>query len=278
MRDRRGSTTKASSLPSSRMRTVTQRKVLLTGAEGTIGSAVRRKLSRRYKLIPITRTEQNFPSFVADIADLAAIEPAFAGVDAVVHLAGASAVKAEWEDVLRDNIIGTYNVFEAASRAGAERVVFASSNHVIGMYEVDHAPQLYDLGDVRTYDHRVEIRPDSPYAVSKVFGEALGRYYVERRGLRVFCLRIGSVSDEEDSAMRTKLSSAPAGPGTVARARMRAVWLSKRDCAHLIERCLEVEDVRWAVVYGTSNNPRQFLDLSHARAVLGYSPRDGAPI
>lgn len=237
---------------------------------------MRHRLSQRYELIPVTRTEQDFPSYVADIADLAAIEPAFAGVDAVVHLAGASAVKAHWEDVLPNNVIGTYNVFEAASRAGAERVVFASSNHVIGMYEIEHAPQLYDLEDERVYDHRVEIRPDSLYGVSKAFGEALGRHYVDRRGLRVFCLRIGSVSDEDDSAMRTKMSSVSGRFDAGGRARMRAVWLSQRDCVHLIERCLEVEGVRWAVVYGISNNPRQFWDLSHARAVLGYSPRDAA--
>ena len=138
-----------------------QLRVLVTGAEGTIGTAVRRELGDRYELVSLTRGPEDFPSHVADIAELEAIEPAFAGCDAVVHLAASASVDSSWDDVLPNNLVGTYNVFEAARRQGVERVVYASSNHAVAMYEVDGAPELYRLDDPRVYDHTVEVRPDS---------------------------------------------------------------------------------------------------------------------
>ncbi len=251
------------------------RRVLVTGAEGTIGTAVREHLGDRYELASLTLTPQEFPSHVADIADLEAIQPAFENVDAVVHLAASADLEAPWEDVLHNNIVGTYNVFEAAHRAGLSRIVFASSNHTIGMYELDGAPALYDPVDERSYDHTAEIRPDSLYGVSKAYGEALGRMYMERYGLRVFCLRIGAVRENDD----------PTVPATSPlidldaegqRNRLRAVWLSRRDCAELIAACLDAEDVDWAVVYGVSGNERRFWDLTHARELLGWEPQDAA--
>jgi len=256
---------------------MTSRRVLVTGAEGTIGAAVREHLAQRYELSSLTLTVQEFPSHVADISELDAIRPAFENVDAVVHLAASPAIETPWDDVLRNNIVGTYNVFEAAHAAGVERVVFASSNHAVGMYELDGAPELYDAGDERSYDHEAELRPDSLYGVSKAYGEALGRYYVERRGLRVFCLRIGAVRASDDPTLPSDnpLIDLDADGR---RNRMRAVWLSRRDCAELIARCLEVDDVRWAVVYGVSGNPRRFWDLDHARDLLGWEPQDAAPL
>ena len=257
------------------------RRVLVTGAEGVIGTAVREHLGERYDLRALTREPADFPSHVADIADLDAIQPAFAGMDAVVHLAASPSVETPWEEILPNNLIGTYNVFEAARRAGVGAVVFASSNHAIGMYELDGAPELYELDDPRVYDHTVEVRPDSLYGVSKVYGEALGRYYAERHDLRVHCLRIGAVRAGDDPLDPAVLASPPAlldlPTAEERRQRMRAVWLSRRDCAQLIARCLEAEHVPWAVVYGVSANPRRFWDIEHARALLGYEPQDRAP-
>ena len=256
-----------------------KQRVLVTGATGVIGRAVYRHLSDRYELHALTRRPADIPSHVADIADLEAILPAFAGMDAVVHLAASSSVAAPWADVLHNNLIGTYNVFEAARRQGVEAVVFASSNHAIGMYEVEAAPAIYALDDPRVYDHTAEIRPDSPYGVSKAYGEALGRYYQEMFGLRVYCLRIGTVRADDDprhpsvAASSFWLNLTPAQKF----ARLRATWLSQRDCAELIAACLEATHLPWAVVYGISDNPRKFWDISHAREVLGWVPRDGAP-
>ncbi len=252
-------------------------RVLVTGAEGTIGTAVREHLGGRFELVSLTLTPQEFASHVADIADLDAILPAFEGVDAVVHLAASPAIETPWEDVLRNNLVGTYNVFEAARLAGASRVVFASSNHAVGMFELDGAPGLYRADDDRRYDHTAEVRPDSLYGVSKAYGEALGRFYNERHGLRVFCLRIGSVTAADDPTAQSENPLLDLD-AEERKNRMRAVWLSRRDCAELIGRCLQVEDVRWAVVYGVSANPRRFWDLEHARELLGWEPQDSAPL
>ena len=258
-----------------------RKRVLVTGAEGTIGAVVRQYLADRYELRPLTRSPVPFPSHVADIADFDAIAPAFEGIDAVVHLAASPAVETPWAEILPNNLIGTYHVFEAARRANVGRVVFASSNHVIGMDEIANAPAIYDPADGRVFDHTAEPRPDSLYGVSKLFGEGLGRYHVERHGMAVVCLRIGTVRAEDDPTDPALLASVPEPlafltPEERAR-RMRATWLSRRDCAELIAAALEAE-VRWAVVYGVSANPRRFWDIAHARRVLGWAPRDAAPL
>jgi NAD+ dependent glucose-6-phosphate dehydrogenase len=258
-----------------------KKKVLVTGATGVIGRAVREMLSDRYELHYLTRSLADFPSHVADITDLDAIQPAFEGMDAVIHLAASSSVESTWDEILPNNLIGTYNVFEAANRAGVATVVFASSNHTIGVYEIEGAPELYELDDRRVYDHTVDVRPDSLYGMSKVYGEALGRYYVDMHGMRVFNLRIGSVREADDPV---DPSIGDASPPLLSLEtpeqrynRMRGTWLSRRDCCELIARCLDNEDLNWAVVYGISDNPRQFWDISHAKEILGYDPKDSAP-
>lgn len=244
-----------------------------------IGHLIRRHLSDEYDLRLITRRPIDFPSLITDLTDLGAVVSAFEGADAVIHLAAAATVEAPWGAVLDANLIGAYNVFEAARRVGVELVVFASSNHTIGMYEVENAPDLYRLDNDACWDEHADIRPDSLYGASKIFGEALGRYYADVHGLRVICLRIGSVLADDDP----RSERVAAGPGwmkldtTGALARLRATWMSQRDCAALMRRCLEATDVRWAVAYGISNNPRQFWDLTSAREILGFTPLDRAP-
>jgi nucleoside-diphosphate-sugar epimerase len=253
--------------------------VLITGAEGRVGIALRKHLADRYDFRYLTRGPADFPSYVADIADLNAILPAFQGVDAVVHLAAVVAWEAPWDVILHSNIIGTRNVFEAARQCNVGAVVYASSNHTIGMYEKEQSPGLYALDNPRLYDHTAEVRPDSLYGVSKVFGEAIGRYYADNFGMRVYCLRIGTLRKDDDPCS-PGVAASPGWPHLTAKQkyeRLRATWLSHRDCAELVACCLEAETVPWAVVYGISDNPRQFWDLSHARRLLGYQPRDRAP-
>lgn len=264
------------------MATPKKKRVLITGAEGQIGTALREYLADRYDLVCLTHSPKDFPSFVADVADLDSILPAFEGVDAVAHFAGSASMSSPWEKLLPNNIVGTYNVYEAARRTGVGCVIYASSNHAVGMYEVDGSPEIFELDDPRSIDHTVEFRPDTLYGVSKVFGEGVARYFLERHGIRSFCLRIGATRDDDD----------PTGPRVTAGSpdhlnlttveqrlkRMRHAWLSRRDCAQLVARCIDADDVKWAVVYGISNNPRQFWDISHARELLGYDPKDSAPV
>jgi nucleoside-diphosphate-sugar epimerase len=256
-----------------------RRRLLITGAEGIIGTVLRERLAERFELRFLTRTPAPFESRVADISDLDAIAPAFSGIDSVIHLAASSAVESTWEELLPANIVGAYNVYEAAARSDVPQVVFASSNHAVGMYEVDGAPDIYEPGDPRCYDHTVEVRPDSLYGVSKAFGEALGRYYTERRGLRVICLRIGSIQPNDDPDRPARLEAAPEKPLTPEqeRARTRALWLSHADCARLVTAAVEADAVRFGIVYGISDDPGRFFDLEHARRLIGYVPFDRPP-
>jgi len=256
------------------------KRVLVTGANGTIGRLVRERLADRYQLTYLTHRPADYLSHVADIADLDAILPAFEGIDAVVQLAASVSVLSPWSEVLPANFIGTYNVYEAARRNGVDCVVFASSNHAVGMYEVEAAPGIYALDDPRVVDHRADLRPDSYYGVSKAYGEALGRYYVENHGLRVLCLRIGTVRADDDPRspeIATANSWLPLTPEQ-AYDRLRSTWLSHRDCAQLIARSLDADHVRFGIYYGISNNPRQFWDIEHARREIGYAPEDAAPL
>lgn len=251
---------------------------MLTGADGLIGRVLRRELADRYDFRLLTRSPIDEPSHVADISDLEAIEPAFEGADAVVHLAASSAVDSDWEDVLPANIVGAYNVFESARRQGVAQVVYASTSHVVGMYEREAVPDIYDLDDPRRFDADVTPRPDSLYGASKGLGELLGRLYAERHGLRVICLRIGMIVDDEPLRPPADRHALDTDSDEISGwLRTRAIWLSQRDCAQLVDRALSADDVRWAVVYGTSDNQRQIWDLSGARDLLGYRPQDSAP-
>lgn len=259
------------------------KRVLITGAEGLIGTVLRERLPDEYELRSLTwKPVEGLESHVGDIADFAAIRPAFDGIDAVVQLAGHATMDATWEQALHSNIIGVRNVFEAAVQAGVERVIFASSNHAVGMFETDGMPTIYRPGQTEypMVDHHVPLRPDSNYGVSKAFGEAIGRYYAENFGLTVLCLRIGSVIPDDD----------PYGPVTAQTAfwldlsledrrwRKASTWLSHRDTTHLVERCLAADLPRghFDIFYGVSNNAGRFWDLDHAAAVIGFHPQDRA--
>ena len=222
------------------------RRILLTGASGEIGSRLRLLLRPVYELVltglvPPANLEPDEIFIQADLADAAAVEAAAQGVEGIVHLGGQSG-EAPWEPILRANISGTYNVYEAARRQGVKRVVFASSNHVVGFY-----PRSRRIGT------DVLPLPDTRYGVSKAFGEALGALYAHKFGLGVFCIRIGNVSD------------APADE------RRLAIWLKPEDLVSLIRIGLEREGLVYEVVYGVSDNARGWWDNSRARE-LGYRP------
>jgi nucleoside-diphosphate-sugar epimerase len=255
------------------------KRVLITGASGLIGGILRERLAGRYELVGLARRPEEFPHFIGDINDLESLLPAFAGVDAVVHMAGVPHVAAPWADVITTNINGTHNVYEAAVRQGVGAVIFASTNHTVSWWEAEAGPELYNLDHPAVFSPDIPLRPDSFYGVSKAAGETLGRYYSDVHGLRVFCLRIGWVLSNDDPATQD-VSGEVAPPLTAdeVRRRLRAIYLSHRDCAELVRCCLDADHVRFGVYYGVSNNPRLFYDLTNARDELGYHPRDSAPV
>jgi uronate dehydrogenase len=226
-------------------------KILVTGAAGGVGTRLRKLLKGVYPSIrwsDLRRpddvgTDEDFVT--ADLADLAAVEKIVAGVDGIVHLGGYS-IEGPWDTILQSNIVGTYNLFEAAHRASVKRVVFASSNHALGFY-----PRAQRVGV------NVTVRPDSRYGVSKAFGEAIGALYADKHGLRVTCLRIGNVGD------------AP-----VDRRRL-AIWLKPEDLVQLIRIGLEHPDIRFEIFYGVSDNSASWWDNSNARR-YGYHPQGKA--
>ena len=251
--------------------TMAGKKVLVTGAAGRIGGIVLRTLGSRYELSALDRSEvEGVPSLAADLADLDAISPAFEGQDAVVHLGAEPSGGAPWESVLPNNIVGTYNVMEACRLAGVRRVVFASTNHVVGYYPEKDDPyravfegRLHDAPRPFPLLTAEQMRPDCLYGVSKAFGEALGSLYWDRYGISFIALRIGGLSMEEGWQRQSY-------PGL-------AMWLSHRDAAQLIERGIDAPDsVGFLVVYGISNNALRVHEIETAERVLGFRPRDDA--
>jgi nucleoside-diphosphate-sugar epimerase len=268
-------------------------KVLVTGAYGQCGTALIDHLDGRaeYEFTYLNRSDRpaehqygGFETHVADVADYGAMRPAFEGQDAVVHLAAFPKTGGSWDDVFEPNVVGMYNTLEAAREAEVESVVFGSTNHVVGMYEVENAPELYEPDFELTVDHTDPRRPDSYYGTSKSFGEDLGRYYVENYDYpeRFYALRIGNVSfAEEDDPYASAEKAVESGSlerGSEAYertvARMKAMWHSRRDFAHEVDCCLRDESVEFDVFYGVSDNDRRWLDIEHAREVIGYDPRD----
>jgi nucleoside-diphosphate-sugar epimerase len=240
--------------------------VLVTGLGGVIGGAMREHLGDRYDLRGLGRRPGpgGVPWTVGDIGDFDAIRPAFAGVDAVVHLAAVLGGRAELDPYVRGNVVGTYNVFEAARRAGVRRVVFASSGAVISGIEKDEPYASFIEGRAPaapTLTHTSPLRPAGLYGCSKVWGEVLARHYADAHRMSMLCLRIGRVKPEDR----------PTEP------REFAVWCSRRDIARMIGACLDAPlDLRFDIFYVTSRNRRGYRDLEHARKVLGWTPLDSA--
>ena len=225
--------------------------VLITGAAGGIGSRLRQLLKGVYPHIRWSdiqtpadlAADEEF--MAADLADLAQVEKIVAGIDGIVHLGGFS-VEGPWETIHKSNIVGCYNLFEAAYRANVKRVVFASSNHAVGFYPRD-----------KTIGVNVTVRPDSRYGVSKAFGEALGALYADKHGLRVTCIRIGNFGDAPLDKRRL------------------SIWLKPEDLVQLIRIGLEHRDIHFEIFYGASDNEAAWWDNSNAKR-FGYKPQGKA--
>jgi len=248
-------------------------KIAVTGAAGLIGRSLQAALARDYDVVGIDLRDADVN---ADVRDLPALECAFAGCSTVVHLAGISSVEATWLEVSEINVGGTYNAFEAARRANVKRVIFASSNHAVGMYEIQGGASLYEPGAGVAVGAADALRPDSLYGVGKVFGEALGRYYSDAFGLQVTCVRIGSIlagDSPTDPALGVP-SFLPHLKPDEGRKRYAATWMSQRDFTRLV-RAILAHDVSFAIVYGVGDNLTRFWDLEPGRATFGFWPLDG---
>jgi uronate dehydrogenase len=225
--------------------------VVVTGASGGIGTRLRQLLPAVYpnirwsdRVVPADLSANE--TFVkADLAVMSEVEAAIEGAQGIVHLGGFS-IEGPWETILDANIIGCYNLFEAARRRGVERIVFASSNHAMGFY-----PRQRRVGI------EAPVRPDSRYGVSKAFGEALAAFYAYKHGLRVASIRIGNFGEAPIDERRL------------------AIWLKPEDLVQLIRIGLEHPDVRCEIFYGASDNARSWWD-NGAAFRFGYRPQGHA--
>lgn len=270
---------------------------LITGCYGRVGTALIDHLYdlTEYKFSLLNRSDRpnnhpygGYDTIIADVADYEPVRDALEGQEAVIHMAAYPYTDGTWDDVLEPNIIGMYNILEACRQEEVKTVVFGSTNHVMGKYELENAPEIYSQEFGLVLDHTDPVRPDSFYATTKVFGEALGRYYVENYEYpkQFYALRIGSVREEEyDHPYGDVVSGfdvdasvdADENPEKLRERkvnRMKGMWQSRRDCAHMVDCCLQDNSVTFDVFYGVSDNRRRWFDLEHARAVLGYDPQD----
>ena len=226
-------------------------RLLLTGAAGGLGRVLRKSLApfaqtlRLSDIADMGEAAAHEEIVHCDLADKAAVNALVSGVDAIVHMGGLSTEHA-FEEILEANIKGVFHLYEAARRHQVKRVIFASSNHVIGFHK---------QGDV--IDANCAKRPDSYYGLSKSFGEDLSRFYFDRYGIETACLRIGSSFPEAKDR------------------RMLVTWLSYRDLTELIRCCLFAPTLGHTIVYGASDNRDKWWDNSLA-AHLGFKPQDSS--
>lgn len=226
-------------------------RVLLTGADGSLGRVLRKGLRGEWPVLrlshrrPFGDTETGEEIVLANLDIFGEVDAAMDSVDAVIHMGG-MADEGPWKTIEKNNILGAYNVFEAARHHGVERIVYASSNHITGYYRRD-----------RNLNGTEPPRPDSLYAVGKAFGEALGRMYADKYGLSVVNLRIGTCREYPVNL------------------RMLSTWFSFRDLVQLVRICVEAPDLHFETVWGVSGNTRGWWDNRVAYR-LGYRPRDNA--
>ncbi|TBW04381.1 NAD(P)-dependent oxidoreductase [Azotobacter chroococcum] len=229
-------------------------RLLLTGAAGNLGKVLRESLRPYARILRLSDISPMAPAagdheevVTCDLADKAAVHALTEGVNAIVHFGGLS-VERRFEEILEANIRGTFHIYEAARRHGIRRVVFASSNHVIGFYKQS---EKLDAGVVH--------RPDGYYGLSKAYGEDMASFYFDRYGIETVSIRIGSSFDEAQNR------------------RMLSTWLSYRDLTDLIGRALFTPNVGHTIVYGASNNRDQWWD-NRLAAHLGFEPQDSSEI
>ncbi len=227
------------------------RNLLLTGAAGLLGAALRPRLASKAGLLrstdiaPMADPAPNEELVQADLGEPGAATGLVAGMDAIVHFGGISKER-DFASIARVNINGLQALYEAARLARVRRVVFASSVHAVGYY-----PQT------EVIDTRAPTRPDSFYGLGKVFGEALAQLYWEKHGLETVSVRIGSCEPVPSNRRHLR------------------TWLSFDDLMQLVERSLTVPRVGHTIIYGMSDNAESFWD-NRLAAPLGYRPKDSA--
>jgi nucleoside-diphosphate-sugar epimerase len=239
------------------------RKLLITGAAGRIGSFLTEQWRERYDLrLTDARQPKNtfgFPYTQADVSDFAAVRALCDGIDTVIHLGADPRMEAPWETLLPSNVIGAYNVFEAAHQAGCRRVVFASSINAVFGYPPD-----------QQINTQMPVNPINLYGATKCWGEALARYYSNAHKMSSLCLRFAAVSYRPGQDPNYNNRYDVSHPYI-------DIILTMEDLTQLVTAAVEAkDDLLFGVFHGVSNNRWKRMDLTDTRAILGYDPQDDA--
>lgn len=242
-------------------------KVLVTGASGLIGGLTLKHLADSYEFSAVNRRAvKGVPCLRADVSDAAAIRPAFRGIEMVLHLAAYTKDIQNWEETMRVTVNGTLNVFRAAQEAGARRVVFMSTGSTMCGWEwYDGSPYgMLARGEYdrikapwKMLDYRDAPRPDSPYGVGKLYGEAAARWFSDHHDMSMLCIRLGAVLDTNKPKLIRHF------PG----------YLDQMDAVQMIDRCLSAPlSLKFGIFDAISENSTRWRDTSHAKDILGWRP------
>lgn len=268
-------------------------KVFITGGSGTCGLAL---TALPYDKIFFDRNKmgtvpENATFIQGDIHDTDVLKTVMKGCYALVHLAASDyypnfkmGLDESWEGYFKNNILGVKSLLDVAVKVGIEKVVFASTHRVMGMYEKMYAPDIYELGHGIMIDHLVPVRPDSIYAVSKVFGESLGRLLADEGKLKFYVIRVCSVRSADadhpyayaEYGVQQKIWARDSSKYQQQVKRLKGLWQSRRDFMQMVDLCLKCDSSDYDIFYGVSDNTRRWFDIEHAKKVLGYRPKDNA--
>jgi nucleoside-diphosphate-sugar epimerase len=230
-------------------------KILITGAAGRIGNFIVSHFTGQYKFVLTdihkSKNAFDFPFIQAEISDIDAMRKICEGIDQVIHLAADPRLEAPWDSILHNNIIGVYNIYQAAYETGCSRVIFASSINAVSGYPKDVQVQT-----------NMPPRPSNIYGASKVWGEAVARFYADKKKISSICLRFGWVTHRNNKQLKMTNPNLD-------------MVLTYEDLAKLVQASIEAPpDLQFGIFHGISNNRCKRLDISDTQKILGYEPED----
>lgn len=269
-------------------------KIFITGGAGTCGSILRDikydKVFFDIKEKPIDF--KNYDYIKGDLSDFDLISKKISDCDVLVHLAAKDyypdfamgSGEASWNDYCHYNINLTKELFQIAIKHKIKKIIFASTHRVQGMYEKMYSPDIYQLDHKYKFDHDDNVCPDSIYAVSKLFGENLGKYYSVKHNLDFKCIRICSVRSKEydnplayaEYGYNQGLWKRDSSEYINQTNRLKGLWQSRRDFLQMIEKIIDSKEKGFEIFYGLSNNDRRWFDLKYSKNSLKYIPLDNS--
>jgi len=231
-------------------------KILITGPGGRVGTQIfpliREHFALRLLDAKSLRSRWDDDILLAYIGDFDVLCQACQGVTAMVHLAAIADEDDFYTRLLPTNVVGVYNAFEAARQAGLRKVIFASTGQTVLNY-----------GRSNRVTTEMPVRPSTAYACTKVFGEALARYYSDIHGISMICIRICYFRAYDDPLLR------------IPNHEVQRTWCSPRDLTQLLVKSIR-SDIPFAIFFGISNNAGRLWDISNAQKSVGYEPQDNA--